>query len=110
MPSFGEQIDEFTVGTVRVLVRYGCTRRDQYELRNEQPFPDALRERLAVRGVVRGTSALFTVDVAGVHQLTVAPASGRLVIMPRLSTGRAAQRAAAVEVAELVAQTLAEAG
>lgn len=106
MSSLGEPIEEFAIGAVRVLVRHGCVRRDQYELLTAQPLPAELSERLAALGKRRGTPILYTVDVEGVHQLTVAPARGRLVIMPRLTVDRAAQRASAVAVAELIAAML----
>lgn len=109
MGSLGEPIEELAIGAVRVIVRYGCVRRDQYELLASQPFPAELEDRLAALGTRRGSPTLYTVDVEGVHQLTVAPARGRLVIMPRLRVERAAQRAAAVAVAELVAAALTDA-
>lgn len=110
MPSFGDPMEELLVGPVRVIVRYSCVRRDQYDLLTPQPFPAPLNDKLAALGVRRGTDVLYTIDVAGVHQLTVAPERGRLVIMPRLSTPRDAQRAAAIAVAELIAESLSAAG
>jgi hypothetical protein len=109
MATSGEQIEEFSVGCLRVVVRYGCVRRDQYEILAPRPFPDSLRLRLGELGTLRGTPVLYTVDVAGTHQLTVAAARGRIVIMPRLSTERPAQRTSALAVARLADAELATA-
>jgi hypothetical protein len=103
VPSFGDPVDSFEVGAVRVTVRYGCVRRDQYELACPAPLPDALRERLGAHGAVRGSAMLYVVDVPETQQITVAARQGRVVIMPRLTLERPAQRAAAMEVARLVA-------
>lgn len=110
MPSFGDPMEELAVGPVRVIIRYSCVRRDQYDLLTSQPFPSALNDKLAALGVRRGNDVLYTVDVPGVHQLTVAPERGRLVIMPRLSTPRDSQRAAAIAVAELISEALSASG
>jgi hypothetical protein len=96
-------MDELTVGAVRVVVRYSCVRRDMYELSAPAPLPPALRVRMAELGEIRGAEELYVVDVAGSQQITVAPRSGRIVIMPRLSRTRDEQRAAAIQIAELVA-------
>lgn len=93
-------IEELWIGPVRVVVRYGCVRRDQYELLTTEPFPASLRQHLEPLGVIRGSAVLYTVDVANTHQLTVAPARGRMVIMPRLSVERAQQRQSALAIAE----------
>ncbi len=108
MSTFGDRIDEFQVGLVRVVVRYGCARRDQYELRAERPFPSSAVSRLQGLGSVRGSLVLFTVDVEHTHQLTVAPQAGRVVIMPRMSVARDDQRQNAIFVARLIASELAE--
>jgi hypothetical protein len=108
MSSFGDQIDEFQVGPVRVIVRYSCVRRDQYELLAQTEFPAELQARLAAHGTLRGTPVLYTVDVTGTHQLTVAPRRGRLVIMPRLTVERPQQRESALAVANLIAEVLGE--
>jgi hypothetical protein len=107
VPAFGDRVDEFSVGRVRVLVRHGCVRRDQYELHAPGALPDALRASLAACGSVRGGEALYVVDVPETQQITVAARQGRVVIMPRLSLERPAQRAAAVEVATLIDAALA---
>lgn len=108
MSTFGDRIDELWVGHVRVIVRYGCARRDQYELRCERPFPLLAVSKLQQLGVLRGSSVLFTVDVEQMHQLTVAPQAGRVVIMPRLSVERVDQRRNALVVAALIDKTLTE--
>jgi hypothetical protein len=100
---FGDTIDAFDVGPVRVTVRYSCVRRDQYELVVKGELPAELMERLAKAGSVRGSPVLYVIDIPGAYQLTVAPAAGRIVLMPRLTTERAAQRAHALDVANAVA-------
>lgn len=105
MSAFGDLVDEYSVGAVRVYVRYGCVRRDQYELR-AVPLPPKLRDDLARAGAVRGSEVLYVVDVEGVHQITVAPAQGRILIMPRLSRSREEQRRAADEVAAMIDASL----
>lgn len=105
MSAFGDLVDEYEIGAVRVYVRYGCVRRDQYELR-AAPLPPQLRDELARTGTVRGSEVLYVVDVEGVHQITVAPAQGRVLVMPRLSRGREEQRRAADGVAALVDASL----
>lgn len=74
-----------------------------YELSAPPPLPSSLRASLGSLGSLRGTDVLYVVDVPGTHQITVSPATGRIVIMPRLTTERGAQRASALSVAELVA-------
>lgn len=106
MPSYGDRIDEFEVGSVKVIVRYGCARRDQYELKTSPPLPRSFRDALAATGVVKGSESLYVVDVPETHQITVAPNQGRVVIMPRLSLPREQQRAHATEVAKLLATML----
>jgi hypothetical protein len=104
MAAYGDVLEELDVGDVRVVVRYGCTRRDQYDLRCPLPLPPALREALGARGPLRGNDALYVIDVPGIHQITVAPERGRVVIMPRMTLERPAQRAAAMEVAGVIDQ------
>jgi hypothetical protein len=99
---FGDLIDSYAVGAVRVVVRYGCAQRDQYELRVEGALPAALKESLARSGQLRGSDILYVIEVEGVHQITVAPAQGRIVVMPRLARDRASQRRAADDLATLV--------
>lgn len=74
-----------------------------YELSAPSPLPGSLRASLGSLGSLRGGDALYVVDVPGTHQITVSPATGRIVIMPRLMTERSAQRASAISVAELIA-------
>lgn len=108
MPEHGEHVDELTIGPVRVVVRHSCARRDMYELSAPAPLPAKLRSLMAELGDARGTDALYVIDVPGTQQITVAPKTGRIVIMPRLSRTRDEQRAAALRVADLVASTQAE--
>ncbi|MFT3765199.1 MAG: hypothetical protein QM820_06740 [Minicystis sp.] len=105
--SYGEVLEQISVGVVSVTRRYGCIRRDQYELTAPRPFPAALRERLAARGTIKGSPALYVLDIPEAFQLTVAPAAARAVLMPRLSTDPPFQRTAALEVAMLLDEVLA---
>jgi hypothetical protein len=100
-------IEEFQVGPIQVVVRYGCVRRDQYELLTQSAFPRTLKPKLAELGQVRGSEVLYTVDVPATHQITVAPERGRMVIMPRLSVERALQRQSVLAVADLLAHLMA---
>jgi len=100
-------IAEFQVGPIQVVVRYGCVRRDQYELLTQSAFPRTLKPKLAELGQVRGTDVLYTVDVPATHQITVAPERGRMVIMPRLSVERAEQRRSVLAIADLLANLMA---
>ena len=100
-------IEEFQVGPIQVVVRYGCVRRDQYELLTQSAFPRTLKPKLAELGQVRGTDVLYTVDVPATHQITVAPERGRMVIMPRLSVERAEQRRSVLAIADLLANLMA---
>lgn len=103
---FGDLIESYDVGAVRVTVRYGCAQRDQYELRVSGALPARLKETLSAGGQVRGSDLLYVVDVEGVHQITVAPVQGRMVVMPRLARDRASQRRAADDLASLVDRLL----
>ena len=96
-------VDELQVGPLSVTVKHSCIRRDLFDIRLGRAFPRGIRELLAPRGVVRGGDALFTVDVSGVHQITVAVGTGRMVVMPKLATERADQRRAALGLARQVA-------
>ncbi|MEM7152750.1 MAG: hypothetical protein AAF799_07900 [Myxococcota bacterium] len=100
MAGHGQLVDEFEVGPVQVRVSHSCARRDVYELSTSPPLSEAAMEWLRGRGVAKVDSpALLIVEVAGVHQLTVAPALGRVVAMPKLATERPEQREAAMAVA-----------
>lgn len=75
-----------------------------YEMSRGEPLPSGVVTGLRARGQVKAdTPALLIVEVPGVHRLTVAPAIGRVVVMPKLATTRPEQREAAVAVAEIVA-------
>jgi hypothetical protein len=99
---FGDLIESYEIGAVRVVVRYGCAQRDQYELRVQGALPARLKETLAGSGHLRGSDLLYVIEIEGVHQITVAPAQGRIVVMPRLACDRASQRRAADDLATLV--------
>lgn len=103
MAEHGDHLEELEVQGVCVVVRFGCVRRDIYELTTASRFPSALRETLGAHGTLKGTPALYVVDVPGVHQITIASERGRAVIMPRFSQPREAQRAAALQIASLIA-------
>ena len=107
MSTLPTPIAEFQVGPIQVVVRYGCVRRDQYELLTQSAFPRTLKPKLATLGQVRGTDVLYTVDVPATHQITVAPERGRMVIMPRLSVERAEQRRSVLAIADLLANLMA---
>jgi hypothetical protein len=104
--SHGDVLERFHVGVVAVTRRYGCIRRDQYELTAPAPFPPALRARLAERGAVQGSAVLYVLDIPEAYQLTVAPLAARAVLMPRLSTEPPFQRTAALEIANLLDEAL----
>ena len=87
------------VGRVSIVVRYNCIRRDLYELETGEPFPDAVRGYFDSLAPLRGGRTLFVLDVAGLHRLTVAMPTGRIVLMPKLATERAGQRRAALALA-----------
>ncbi len=106
--AYGAVLEVLTVGAVTVSRRYGCIRRDQYELRGAAAFPAALRDRLAARGAITGRAALYVLDVPGEFQLTVAPGAGRALLMPRLASERPAQRQAALAIAAVVNAVLGE--
>lgn len=107
MSTLPTPIAELQVGPIQVVVRYGCVRRDQYELLTQSAFPRTLKPKLAELGQVRGTDVLYTVDVPATHQITVAPERGRMVIMPRLSVERAEQRRSVLAIADLLANLMA---
>ena len=107
MSTLPTPIAEFQVGPIQAVVRYGCVRRDQYELLTQSAFPRTLKPKLAELGQVRGTDVLYTVDVPATHQITVAPERGRMVIMPRLSVERAEQRRSVLAIADLLANLMA---
>ncbi|NUQ73575.1 MAG: hypothetical protein HUU21_08475 [Polyangiaceae bacterium] len=106
MPEHGELVGEVIVGPVKVAVRHSCARRDLYELSAPAPLPGALRDQMAALGDLKGTEALYVVDMPGSQQITVSPRSGRVVIMPRLLRTRPEQRVAALRIAELIAELL----
>lgn len=97
------------MGAVTVTRLYGCTRRDQYELRAPRPFPPELRDRLEVGRASRGGPDLYVIDEPGAFQLTVAPKSARALMMPRLTTQLESQRETALSLAGIVDELLLQA-
>ncbi len=102
-------LEVIQVGAVTVTRLYGCTRRDQYELRAPRPFPSQLRDRLEVGRASRGGPDLYVIDEPGAFQLTVAPKSARALMMPRLTTPLESQRDTALSLAGIVDELLLEA-
>jgi hypothetical protein len=99
---YGDVVDELRVGALSITVKHSCIRRDVYDMTLGRAFPAGLRAALEPLGATRGGDALYVIDVEGVHQITVAAAAGRMVVMPKLATERADQRAAAIALAEQV--------
>jgi hypothetical protein len=95
---YGDNIDVFHIGRLKVVQRYACIRRDQFEWTTNGSFPESFRAYLALRGPIRGGAALYILDIPNEFQLTVAPMAGRAVFMPRLSTDLAWQKNVAVEI------------
>jgi len=103
---YGDTIAEFFVGRVKVVQRYACIRRDQFEWTTPTPFPLEFREYLAVRGSIRGTGPLYILDVPHAFQLTVAPNAGRAVFVPRLATELDWQKKVVVEIVSALDEIL----
>lgn len=103
---YGDMIDEFQIGRVKVVQRYACIRRDQFEWTTSVPFPPAYRDYLAQRGTIRGSGALYVLDVPHEFQLTVAPNAGRAVFVPRLATELDWQKKVVLEMVSALDQTL----
>lgn len=95
---YGDTIDEFYIGRIKVVQRYACIRRDQFEWSTERPFPPAFREYLGQRGPIRGSAVLYILDIPEKYQLTVAPNAGRAVFVPRLSTELEWQKKVVIEI------------
>lgn len=104
--SYGDPIGVFQVGKVHIKQKYACIRRDQFELTTSEPFPVAFRDYLATIGPIRGTGALYVLDVAHGYQLTVAPNAGRAVFVPRLATELDWQKKMVVELASSLDEIL----
>jgi hypothetical protein len=104
MAEYGDLIDELRVGPLTVQVKHSCVRRDLYEIHTPAPLPAEVRSCLARYGTMRGTDRLYVVEVPEVHQITVAPAAGRVVIVPRMQPARTEQRRAATAVARQIAE------
>ncbi|HVK64032.1 MAG TPA: hypothetical protein VM694_06145 [Polyangium sp.] len=98
--SYGEVLDVVDVGHVRITRRYGCIRRDQFEIVTKESFPPAFRDWIAARGELRERPAFYVIEVPGAFQLTVAPRAGRAILIPRLATDLTWQVQAAREIAE----------
>lgn len=98
-PDPATPLETLREGSLEVRVWPGCTRREHYELLRGAPLEALARDTLWALGSARGTAALFVVDVEGRYQLTVAPALGRVVLVPRMSRTRAQQREDALSLA-----------
>lgn len=105
---YGDVVDALSVGPLAITIKHSCVRRDLYDMTLGRAFPPALRAELAPLGATRGSDALYVIEVEGVHQITVASAAGRIVVMPKLATERSQQREAALALAEKVAAFLAD--
>ena len=103
---YGDTIAEFFIGRVKVVQRYACIRRDQFEWTTSNPFPSEFRDYLAARGPIRGTGALYILDVTHAFQLTVAPNAGRAVFVPRLATELDWQKKVVVEIVSALDEML----
>lgn len=95
---YGDTIDVFHIGRIKVVQRYACIRRDQFEWTADGPFPPSFREYLAQRGSIRGSAVLYILDIPEKFQLTVAPNAGRAVFVPRLSTELEWQKKVVIEI------------
>jgi hypothetical protein len=104
-PRYGDALEELRVGPLLVRVKYNCLRRDLYDVTLDGPFPPGLSAVLG-GGPAGEARALHVIDVPGVHRLTLAPAAGRIVVMPKLNTERADQRAAVLALCERITALL----
>jgi hypothetical protein len=103
---YGDTINVFQIGQIKVTQRYACIRRDQFEWTAPVPFPPAFRDYLATRGTIRGTGALYVLDIPNAFQLTVAPNVGRAVFVPRLATELEWQKKVVLEIVSALDQFL----
>jgi hypothetical protein len=103
---YGDTIDAFDIGSIKIVQRYACIRRDQFEFTAVKPFPLAFRDYLGNRGPVRGNGALYILDVPLAFQLTVAPNAGRAVFVPRLSTELGWQKKTVLEIVSALDEML----
>jgi hypothetical protein len=103
---YGDMIAAFHVGSIKVIQRYACIRRDQFEFTASEPFPATFRDYLLTRGSIRGSSILYILDIPGQFQLTVAPNAGRAVFVPRLSTELEWQKKTVLEIVSALDEIL----
>lgn len=96
-----------SIDGLEVRVTRSCARRDLYELRLGRRLPLSLRTKMTELGVATGNDVLWIVDVAGAHRITVAAATGRIVVLPRMEPERSSQRAAAIAFTRWLASELA---
>ena len=99
---YGDTIDVFYIGQIKVVQRYACIRRDQFEWTTDRPFPPSFRDYLVRHGSIRGSAVLYILDIPEKYQLTVAPIAGRAVFVPRLSTELPWQKKVVVEIASVL--------
>lgn len=95
---YGDIVDVFHIGRIKIVQRYACIRRDQFEWTAEGPFPESFRQYLAERGSLRGNAVLYILDIPEQFQLTVAPKAGRAVFVPRLATELDWQKKVVLEI------------
>ena len=103
---YGDMIAAFHIGSIKVIQRYACIRRDQFEFTAQHPFPPPFRDYLMTRGPIRGTSVLYILDIPQQFQLTVAPNAGRAVFVPRLSTELEWQKKTVLEIVSTLDEIL----
>ncbi|HRI68041.1 MAG TPA: hypothetical protein PK156_27580 [Polyangium sp.] len=103
---YGHTIAAFHIGSIKVVQRYACIRRDQFEFTTLSPFPAAFRDYLVTRGPVRGSSVLYILDIPGEFQLTVAANAGRAVFVPRLATELEWQKKTILEIVSALDEIL----
>ncbi|MDP3275503.1 MAG: hypothetical protein Q8Q09_09935 [Deltaproteobacteria bacterium] len=84
-----------TVHAWQVIVTASCARRDLYDLRTNAVIPQTIRPWLSSLGTTSGGESLWITDVPNTHRITVAVASGRVVVLPRMEPTHAAQRRSA---------------
>jgi hypothetical protein len=95
---YGDTIDVFHIGRIKIVQKYACIRRDQFEWTTDGPFPESFRQYLAERGPLRGSAVLYILDIPEEFQLTVAPKAGRAVFVPRLATTLDWQKKVVIEI------------
>lgn len=104
--SFGDVLEEIALRHVKIIRRYGCIRRDHYELKTDAAIPDGFRDYLATLGALQQTKTLVILDVPGAYQLTLAPLAGRMMVVPRLALDLPRQASVISEIAKKLDEIL----